>query len=63
MYIFKMGKTIKKKKKVEKFSCDSDKAECMLEKCESCKSSVMIDKLFVEESLEDEDSKDSSESN
>ena len=34
----------------------------MLEKCESCKSSVMIEKLFVEESLEDEDSKDSSES-
>ena len=47
---------------VEKFSCDSDKAECMLEKCASCKSSVMIDQRLVEEALEDEDSKDSSES-
>ena len=44
---------------VEKFSCDSDKAECMLEKCASCKSSVMIDQLVVEESVEDENSKDS----
>ena len=47
---------------VEKFSCDSDKAVCMLEKCASCKSSVMIDQLVVEESLEDEDCKISSES-
>ena len=43
---------------VEKFSCDSDKAVCMLEKCTPCKSYSII---VVEESLEDEESKDSSE--
>ena len=46
---------------VEKFSCDSDKAVCMLEKSASCKSSSIIDHLVVEESLENEESKDSSE--
>ena len=46
---------------VEKFSCDSDKAVCMLEKSASCKSSSIIDHLVVEESLENEESKGSSE--
>ena len=46
---------------VEKFSCDSDKAVCMLERSASCKSSSIIDHLVVEESLENEESKDSSE--
>ena len=46
---------------VKTFSCDSDNAKCMVEKCTSCKSSVMIDQLVAEKSLEDEDSKHSSE--
>ena len=35
---------------VEKFSCDSDTAVCMLENSASCKSSSIIDHLVVEES-------------
>ena len=37
---------------VERFSCNSDKAEYMLEKCISCKSSDLIDQIVPVETSE-----------
>ena len=45
---------------VESFRCYSDEAECMLEKCISCKSSDLIDEKVIVESSEAKDSKNSS---
>ena len=44
----------------QRFSCNSDEEECMLEKCISCKSSDLIDQIVVVESSEVRDSEDSS---
>ena len=41
---------------VETFSCDSDEAACMLEKCSSCQSSKIIDQLISGDEDVDEDS-------
>ena len=45
---------------VESFRCYSDEAECMLEKCISCKSSDLTDEKVIVESSEAKDSKNSS---
>ena len=47
---------------VERFSCNSDEAECMLEKRISCKSSDLIDQIVLVESSEAKGSEDSSDS-